>query len=633
MTRRSIFPFMLGLIVWAGCSDDPGGPVAPVNHPPTILSCTAEPAVLAVGEISALSVEADDQDSDHLDYTWDTDGGFFPDGFVGADVTWSPPARMGTYDVRVSVFDGSVTVADTIALRVTVPGVDIAPTALYFGLDETALDFIVTNTGNGVLTWSATVERDWIDVAPAGGDLDEGADETLTVTVDRAGLAPGVHGGSIAVTTPYGDGVVAVYLTVPAPAELAVSPATLDFGTDATTRSLDVMNRGDLALDWTAASATGWIDVAPASGQTHEETDTITVTVDRAGLAPGDHQGSVTVSSNGGETDVTVTLHVAAPPMLAVSTLSLEFGYAATSRELGISNDGDGAFDWTASTTSSALDLNPTSGTLSDETDIVTVTLDRTGLPAGQHAHDIIVAGNDQSETVTAYFGVQDDTPLPTNLFFLHHSTGRNLIEDGSVRSHLSAIDGDLDFWDHDYNAIGLMNPGGSLTGATYNIPGDNTDPDGLHNLWTTSNSARSAILANHEVIAFKSCYPASDIGSSTELAQYKTWYLEIRDFLDTRPDKVFVIMSPPPRHRLATDSGDAGRARAFADWLGSSEYLDGHPNLVYFDFFNHLANSSNVLRYEFERSHGDDDSHPNTLANQTVGPHFAATLAEAAGR
>ena len=157
--------------------------------------------------------------------------------------------------------------------------------------------------------------------------------------------------------------------------------------------------------------------------------------------------------------------------------------------------------------------------------------------------------------------------------------------------------------------------------------------PDGLHVLWTTSNSARADILANHEVIAFKSCYTASDIGSSSELDQFKSWYLEIRDFLDTRPDKVFMIMSPPPRHRLRTDSGDADRTRAFADWLGSAEFLDGHPNLVYFDFFDHLADSGNMLRYEYEKYHSDGDSHPNALANQTIGPLFADAIAEAAGR
>jgi hypothetical protein len=227
-----------------------------------------------------------------------------------------------------------------------------------------------------------------------------------------------------------------------------------------------------------------------------------------------------------------------------------------------------------------------------------------------------------------------------TNIFFLHHSTGRYLLADSGARTIITEMN-DRDgssfvFWDHDYNDIGLRNADGTFVG-TYNIPDDNTDPDGLYKLWTTDNSARADILANHEVIAFKSCYPASDITSDAMLDQYKTWYLEIRDVLDQHPGHMFVVMSQPPRHRLRTDLAQADRARAFALWLGSEEFLAGHDNLVYFDFFNFLAHpddgsaARNMLRWEYEKGHEDTDSHPNTLANETVGPVFVDFLCEVA--
>jgi len=210
------------------------------------------------------------------------------------------------------------------------------------------------------------------------------------------------------------------------------------------------------------------------------------------------------------------------------------------------------------------------------------------------------------------------------NIFFLHHSTGRNIISEGHVRQHI----GDNDFWDHDYNYIGIMNPAGQLTGASYNIPGDNTYPDGLHTLWTTSNSARTAILANHQVIAFKSCYPTCDISSAAMFRQYMTWYTEIVAELEQYPDKVFVLMSPPPRHRLATVPDNAGRARAFADGLAA---FDNGTTIRYFNLFDLLADEDNTLRYTYERSHSSSDSHPNAFANETVGPIFAAFLDDVA--
>ncbi len=230
---------------------------------------------------------------------------------------------------------------------------------------------------------------------------------------------------------------------------------------------------------------------------------------------------------------------------------------------------------------------------------------------------------------------------LQENLFFLHNSTGRNLIAQGLVRDFIATRNNEADshyvFWDHDYNEIGLKDPQGDNTGRSYNIPDNNTAPDGLHKLWTTSNSARDSILTNHQVVAFKSCFPASDIGSEAELAQYKTWYLEMRTFFDTQPNTTFIVMSTPPLHRLATSVETADRARAFASWLSSEEYLSGHANLVCFNLFDQWAQPNdgsatrNMLRYDFELNHSSSNSHPNALANQTVGPIFADFLMQSA--
>lgn len=228
-----------------------------------------------------------------------------------------------------------------------------------------------------------------------------------------------------------------------------------------------------------------------------------------------------------------------------------------------------------------------------------------------------------------------------SNILFLHHSTGHNLITQGQVRTYLTAYNASngtqLAFWDHDYNAEGLRNPAGAYVGHSYLIPNDNTDPDGLYYLWTVPNAARDSIMANHQVIAFKSCYPASAINSDTKLAQYKIWYFGMRDFFDLHPERLFVVMSPPPLHRVATNAADAARARAFSVWLGSAEYLSGHPNVVYFNLFDQFAQpadgsaSKNMLRYEYETNHEGTDWHPNLLANQTVGPIFAQFLATTA--
>lgn len=223
-----------------------------------------------------------------------------------------------------------------------------------------------------------------------------------------------------------------------------------------------------------------------------------------------------------------------------------------------------------------------------------------------------------------------------TNVVFLHHSTGANLIGQGRVREQFT--EAGYDFWDHHYNQTGLSRPDGSRAGYSYRIPGDNTDPDGLANIfaqpvYAMPLNALSGLL-QHEVIVFKSCFPASNIVSDEQLEQYKDWYLGMRDTMDAHPDRVFVVMSPPPLNPVATTSEAATRARAFAEWLTSAEFLDGHPNVYAFDFFDQLAEDDpaspdyNMLRASYRDG---DDSHPNRAANEAVGPLFAEAVMAAA--
>jgi len=225
------------------------------------------------------------------------------------------------------------------------------------------------------------------------------------------------------------------------------------------------------------------------------------------------------------------------------------------------------------------------------------------------------------------------------NLFFLHHSVGNGLVIEGDMRGAInvynSAHGTQYAFWDHGYNSDGLRNPAGEETGISYDVPGDNTDPDGLYYLWTSSDAeytaCRERIIANHQVIAFKSCYPASHVYNEDALNTYKNYYLGMRDFFDLHPENIFIVMSTPPLHRLDTNATEGYYARSFANWLKSAEYLAGHTNVVCFDLFGYLAGNDNFLKYDYESSHSGSDSHPNAFADQTVGPIFAQFLIDSA--
>jgi hypothetical protein len=221
------------------------------------------------------------------------------------------------------------------------------------------------------------------------------------------------------------------------------------------------------------------------------------------------------------------------------------------------------------------------------------------------------------------------------DIVFLHHSVGTNLIDEGGVRELFNQAG--YKFWDHGYNWQGLRDPSGKNTGYSYNVPNDNTDPDGLVAIFAQPAyglplNTFSGLL-EHQVIAFKSCFPASDIQSDEQLAQRKQWYLGIRDVMDKHPDKLFIVVTQPPLVPAETKREYASRAHAFADWLNSDEFLKGHPNVVTFDLFSQYAENDpgspdyNMLRTDYRNG---VDSHPNKAANQTVAPVFVDAVIKA---
>jgi len=224
---------------------------------------------------------------------------------------------------------------------------------------------------------------------------------------------------------------------------------------------------------------------------------------------------------------------------------------------------------------------------------------------------------------------IPEATPTPgtnfSRIIFLHHSVGANLIEQGDVRQRLTDLG--YEFYDHGYNGDGLVLADGTPAGRDFDVPDDNTNPDGFADIFAQPlhdpPDNTFSHLMEYDVIAFKSCFPVSNIESDDQLAEYKSSYLSIRSRMDQYLDKIFIVVTPPPEIPADTDAQAAARARAFANWLASDEYLSGHPNVFTFNFFGLLADpSTNMLRADYRAD--EYDAHPNELANQTIGPLFA---------
>jgi len=93
---------------------------------------------------------------------------------------------------------------------------------------------------------------------------------------------------------------------------LELTAGALDFGSIITTRSFVVKNPGTAELNWSANDQANpsWLrEISPAQGVlAAADTQLVTVTVDRAGLADSSYQGNITVESNADSQNISLLL-------------------------------------------------------------------------------------------------------------------------------------------------------------------------------------------------------------------------------------------------------------------------------------------------------------------------------------
>ena len=214
------------------------------------------------------------------------------------------------------------------------------------------------------------------------------------------------------------------------------------------------------------------------------------------------------------------------------------------------------------------------------------------------------------------------------SMVWVHHSTDSRLLGGGLLHALKR---NNVTFFDVNY---------GEARVDGYVI-GDHTDPPDFPRIFNTPRYLE-VILGwglekgkKHDIVMFKSCYPASNITSEKLLARYRRWYASMLPTFAKHPRVLFIPMSTPPLVRSATSADNAARARRFARWL-TSEYGRGLPNVQAFDLFDALAVRegtvhANTLVAQFAES--NHDSHPNRLGAQAVTRLFIPWLNRALRR
>jgi len=407
-----------GLMLYTTCDDSTVARMD--NQPPVIDEILANPDTVLINALCSLLVVASDADGDSLRYQWSANAGTFTTGAQDTAATWQAPDVPAVYTVTVAVSDADSTVSADKDVTVTSLSVlSVSTDTLTFGPGVDTQVFTIENTGTGDMTYNLVKTADWLTLSKENGTLTAErkagktpelavSSEEITVSVNRAGLNEGSYTDQIQVISTGGAALINVILSVPPGPILSVSETNLDFGTDQTDLTFNVSNTGQGTLNWQAGSTDAWITgVTPANGDCGAgESDQITVTVDRTGLDEGTNTGSVSVTSNAGNTTVNVEADVEYHPQLSVAPPNLDFGRNGTEQTLEITNTGDGTLNWNIGATEGWLTCDPTSGSVTTEAAQVVVTVDRTGLAEGDYNDTIPITSNDGSVDVNVDMNV-----------------------------------------------------------------------------------------------------------------------------------------------------------------------------------------------------------------------------------
>jgi hypothetical protein len=249
-------------------------------------------------------------------------------------------------------------------------------------------------------------------------------------------------------------------------------------------------------------------------------------------------------------------------------------------------------------------------------------------------------------------------------MLFIHHSVGRNWLED-SLESALLAkpyID--------ELNEITYGTDVSPDTNRPDSLPND--DSDGHHtemeywlfwfNDYLDALKAHDSADGYNQIIMFKSCFIGNsevysdgsepgDPFTAETIADYKAifrhpngsgnvyqhngrTYFALEDIFAANPDILFIPVTIPPKNPALSTDERAQRLRDYHDWLVEEwlpAYNAAHPglhNVAVFDIFDNLAypedhaHYPNRLRHEYVID--GTNSHPNDVANGDLTEVFA---------
>lgn len=218
---------------------------------------------------------------------------------------------LGTHagEVRITLGETTFVVAIT-AVNTGIALARIEPESLRLVADESEAAVGLSNLGEAPLSWTLS-GPEWVTIDPSGGSLSPDGSVDIALSVDRSDLQDGLRTATLVMSSNGGEPTVKLEVEVASPAQLSLSPATIDLHASFGSQTAGVMNTGGQPLTWSAGGGASWATLSRTSGTvTPKTTQPVVVTVSREGLDDGSYETRFKFDSNGGAQDLVVRMQV-----------------------------------------------------------------------------------------------------------------------------------------------------------------------------------------------------------------------------------------------------------------------------------------------------------------------------------
>lgn len=197
--------------------------------------------------------------------------------------------------------------------------ISLSDNVLNFGTEYSSLTFDIKNVGNaGNVNWNITgIDADWIKVTPTAGTTAMSKSSAVKVDVDRSKLDVGQHSTTILVNAEGESLKVTINIEKGAERYLEVTPSALALGTnDSGTLSI-MSHNGSTVYKLYGNGDFSWASVSKSEGVIPEfnpndasTIETITINVNRTGLAAGDYSFTLIIRSDLEDYNIPVSMTV-----------------------------------------------------------------------------------------------------------------------------------------------------------------------------------------------------------------------------------------------------------------------------------------------------------------------------------